>query len=668
MADVPKEQIESDLVAGESQLRGILASAMDAIISVDENQHIVLFNAAAEQMFGCTASETIGQPLDRVIPERFHEAHRNHIQAFGQTQVTHRGMGQLGAIVGLRSNGEEFPIEASISQVKVEGHKLFTVILRDISLRQQTELEQKARGRRRKALAELSKAALEKIDLPDLMEKAVHLLAEALDVQFTKILQLLPDKQELLVRYGIGWKKGAVGEARVSADSQISQAGYTLASPTPVVVEDLRSDTRFSGPALLHKHGIISGISVPIYGLEDPYGVLGIHSSTKRTFSDEEVDFVQNVAIVLSEVIRRNHIEEKLERERDFITAILDTAGALVLVLDTEGRIINFNRACERITGYLAEEVKGLYIWDKFILPEERDTVKSVFDKLKAGGPPARYENHWLTHKGELRYIAWANTSLLDKSYRVEYIIATGIDLTELKRSQEELLKAEQLAQLGTMASGLAHEIGTPMNVILGRAESLARKTLEEPTKKGLETIVTQVDRVTKLINQLLNVARRPPYQPRPLDLKKVLGNVWNLIEERARETNVEVETDWDDEGTFHTRGDPDHLEQVFLNLCVNAIHAMPQGGTLRLGLQVFEEQVHITVGDTGEGISKENLSKIFDAFFSTKPKGEGSGLGLMMSQSIIQEHGGNISVDSVVGHGTTFAVTLPLLKKSSDP
>ncbi len=666
MAELPTENPESNLAAGEAQLRGILASAMDAIISVDEEQRIVLFNAAAEQMFGSLATETIGQPLDRFIPERFHEAHKIHIQTFGQTQVTHRGMGQLGAIVGLRSNGEEFPIEASISQVDVHGKKLFTVILRDISFRQQIEQEQKARARHRKALAELSQGALQKTDLPDLMEKAVHLLAEALEVPFTKILELLPNKQELLVRYGTGWKKGAVGQAIVSADPNTSQAGYTLSSPSPVVVYDLQTDKRFNGPALLHKHGVVSGISVTIFGPDEPYGVLGIHASTKRTFSDEEIDLVQNVANVLAEVIRRNRIEETLQHDRDFITAILDTAGALVMVLDTEGRIVNFNRACERITGYLAEEVKGQYIWDRFNLPAERDSVKSEFEKLFTGAGSSRYENFWVTQTGEHRFIAWANTTLLDKTYRVEYVIATGIDLTELKRSQEDLLKAEQLAQLGTMASGLAHEIGTPMNVILGRAESLARKTLEEPTKKGLETIVTQVDRVTKLINQLLNVARRPPYQPRPLDLKKVLSNVLNLIEERARETHVEAEIDWDEERTFHTRGDPDHLEQVFLNLCVNAIQAMPQGGTLRIGLQDSEDQIHITVGDTGEGISQENLSKIFDAFFSTKPKGEGSGLGLVMSQSIVQEHGGTISVESTLGHGTTFTVTLPWTNKPS--
>lgn len=650
-------------LASEAQLRGILASAMDAIISVDEHQHIVLFNAAAERMFGCTASETIGQPLDRFIPERFHEAHKIHIQTFGQAHVTHRGMGQLGAIVGLRSNGEEFPIEASISQAEVQGKKLFTVILRDISFRQQIEQEQKARARHRKALAEMSQGALQKVDLSDLMEKAVHLLAEALEVPFTKILELLPNQQELLVRNGVGWKKGAVGQAIVSGDPQTSQAGYTLSSPSPVIVHDLRTDTRFNGPPLLHKHGIVSGISVTIFGPDGPYGVLGIHTSTKRTFSDEEVDFVQNVANVLSETIRRNQIEETLQHDRDFITAILDTAGALVLVLNTEGKIVNFNRACERITGYLAEEVKGQYIWDKFILPEERDSVKSEFQRLLAGTSPSRYENYWLTQTGERRFIAWANTTLLDKTYRVEYVISTGIDLTDLKTSQEQLLKAEQLAQLGTLASGMAHEIGTPMNIILGRAESLVRKTSEESTKKGLTTIVAQVDRVSKLINQLLNVARRSPYQPRPLNVKKVLSDVLDLIQERVREANVEVEAILEGEERF-TQGDPDLLTQVFLNLCVNAIQAMPQGGRLRLGLQISGNQIQATVGDTGEGISKENLAKIFDPFFSTKPKGKGNGLGLMMSQSIVQEHGGTIFVESTLGQGTTFTVTLPLMKK----
>ena len=660
MENLPPESLEINPAAGDTLISGIIDSAMDAIISVDENQRIVLFNAAAEQMFGCAASDTLGQPLDRFIPERFREAHRCHLKTFGQTHVTHRRMGKLGSIVGRRENGEEFPIEASISQAEVGGKKLFTVILRDFSFRLQAEKAQKTREQCRKALAELSQVSVDVVDPSKLMEKAVHLLAETLSVPFTKILELLPNKQELLVRYGVGWGIRAVGQARVSADPETSQAGFTLMSSSPVIVEDLQTDTRFSGPPLLTKHGIVSGISVTIYDLDGPYGILGIYTSTKRLFSDEEIDLVHNFANILTDVIRRSRVEDTLEKERDFNRAILDSTGALVLVLDTEGRIVRFNRTCEQVTGYLAQEVTGQYIWDYLILPEERETVKSVFAKLKSRGLPSRHENYWLTRTGERRFIAWSNTTLKDHSYRVEYIISSGIDLTELKSSQEQLQKAEQLAQLGTLASGIAHEIGTPMNVILGRAESLLRKATEDQPKRGLEIIISQVERVTHLINRMLNIARRQPHQPRQIDLKNVMSNVLDLLEEHLAETHIDVETQWAHDEKFSIRGDAEYLEQVFLNLCVNAIHAMPQGGRIRLGLHISEDYVQATVEDSGEGISQENLSKIFEPFFSTKPREKGTGLGLMMVQSIIEEHGGTISVDSIVGEGTTFRIQLP--------
>src|SRR5262245_25887162 len=128
-------QIASSLRLSEARLAGILASAMDAIITVDEEQQIVLFNAAAEKMFRCPASEAMGQSLDRFIPARFREVHRQHIRRFGETNVSQRTMGKLRPLSGLRADDEEFPIEASISQVNAEGQKLYTVIIRDVSER-----------------------------------------------------------------------------------------------------------------------------------------------------------------------------------------------------------------------------------------------------------------------------------------------------------------------------------------------------------------------------------------------------------------------------------------------------------------------------------------------------------------------------------------------------
>src|SRR5215475_11620833 len=137
--DQHQSQIAASLRLSEAKLAGILASAMDAIITVDEGHRVVLFNAAAEKMFRCPAAEALGESLDRFIPERFRAAHREHIHIFGETKVTQRAMGNMRSLFGVRSNGEEFPIEASISQLESGGQKLFTVILRDITERKRVE-------------------------------------------------------------------------------------------------------------------------------------------------------------------------------------------------------------------------------------------------------------------------------------------------------------------------------------------------------------------------------------------------------------------------------------------------------------------------------------------------------------------------------------------------
>ena len=230
----------------------------------------------------------------------------------------------------------------------------------------------------------------------------------------------------------------------------------------------------------------------------------------------------------------------------------------------------------------------------------------------------------------------------------------------ELLRSQERLRQTERLAELGTLASGMAHEIGTPMNVILGRAEYLMRRTEEETTKKGLETIVTQVERITKIMNQLLTFARRRPSERRSIDLVQTLKECLEVLRERFSRQQIQVESHVQPE-IMRMYADPDHLSQVLLNLFINAVHAMPEGGTLRIDMKESQGQVKLVVSDTGCGMSRETLPKIFDPFFTTKEAGRGTGLGLTVVHGIIEEHGGSITVESELGRGTTFTTILPV-------
>lgn len=238
--------------------------------------------------------------------------------------------------------------------------------------------------------------------------------------------------------------------------------------------------------------------------------------------------------------------------------------------------------------------------------------------------------------------------------------VAIILDITRRKQTEEELRQVERLAEMGTLASGMAHEIGTPMNVILGRAEYILGKTQEDGTRKGLQTIVAQVERITKIMNQLLAFARRRRGEPQPVDLRRSIEDSLEVLHERLARHRIQVEKTFDALATT-VLVDPDHMTQVCLNLFINAIHAMSQGGTLRIGLGCTKDSVRMTVTDTGHGIPKEDLKKIFTPFFTTKEVGKGTGLGLTVVHGIIQEHGGSIVVESEPGKGTTFAIMLPV-------
>jgi len=237
-----------------------------------------------------------------------------------------------------------------------------------------------------------------------------------------------------------------------------------------------------------------------------------------------------------------------------------------------------------------------------------------------------------------------------------------------LSETQQQLRFTQRVAELGTLAASMAHEIGTPMNVILGRAEMLMRQTDDETMKKGLGIITAQVERITRLMNQLLAVARRGPPNFRPVDLRDVVTNCLDAVEERLSQHCVQVVSEYDEE-LPHIHGDSDLMMQVLLNLVLNAVQAMPESGTLRVAaVREGEQYIRLTVADTGHGIPPDVLPTIFEPFVTTKARGQGTGLGLTVVLGIVQEHGGSITVESTLGQGTTFTLLLPTVAPSFQP
>jgi two-component system cell cycle sensor histidine kinase/response regulator CckA len=409
-----------------------------------------------------------------------------------------------------------------------------------------------------------------------------------------------------------------------------------------------------------------------ITALEDP-------ESVKRAFEAGATDYITKpihldvLCYRVRNMLRGRQAEEALEKERSFISAVLDTAGALVVVLDREGRIVRFNSAAERVTGYPFEEVTGRYVWDLFLVPEEVERVKSVFESLLDGQRSNEYENDWIAKDGRRRLVVWSNTSLLGDDGSVEYVIATGLDITEHNRLEEQVQQQERLAAIGQLAGGIAHDFNNIlMSIILSTELLLDESSLPPDLVPDLESIFEDAQEAAHLVEQILDFSHRSYFETRPVDVGAFVRGAVDMLRRTMPESIqilVEVEL-----GQCEVNADPTRLRQVLMNLATNARDAMPQGGELRIGLSRVEvrpgeepplagvgvgEWVCMAVSDTGSGIPPEVMSHLFEPFFTTKPRGEGTGLGLAQVHGIVTQHGGHIGVTTEAGVGTTFRIYL---------
>jgi len=229
----------------------------------------------------------------------------------------------------------------------------------------------------------------------------------------------------------------------------------------------------------------------------------------------------------------------------------------------------------------------------------------------------------------------------------------------ELRETQERARAAEELASIATLVAGLAHEIGTPMGVIQGHAKMLESNVSGDNALWRLKTIQEQIGRISRIIQTLLNMARPRKSRRVPVALEGLLESTLGFLSEKIGRRRIQVERSF--QPVVSVSGDPERLQQLLLNLLMNAADAMPEGGKLRLGLSPAGGRcVELRIGDSGPGIRAADLPRIFEPFFTTKESGQGNGLGLMVAQGIVKDHGGSIEVTSREGEGTEFSILFP--------
>jgi PAS domain S-box-containing protein len=354
-------------------------------------------------------------------------------------------------------------------------------------------------------------------------------------------------------------------------------------------------------------------------------------------------------------------MDDSLRETAERLHAILESAADGILAIDANGTIESANPAASRIFGYDHEELLGANV--SMLMPsphrERHDAyVKHFLDTGEARIIGIGREVTGIRKDGSEfpLYLAVSEGRHRDRP------IFTGIvrDLTELRRAEARAQSAEQLASLAVITAGIAHDVGTPMNVILGYADML-RDSLEDPrNKRRAEVISEQVRRVTDLLQTLMNIARPRKMMRTPLQIEQVLEHSLEFFREKLRSRKIEVVRDFHPVPRIH--GDRDRLEQMFLNFLVNAADAMPGGGRLTVSIQpIDDERIEISIADSGHGIEPQALGRIFEPFYTSKDRGKGTGLGLVVCRSIILDHQGSVEVESQPEKGTCFRLRFPI-------
>ncbi len=392
----------------------------------------------------------------------------------------------------------------------------------------------------------------------------------------------------------------------------------------------------------------------------------------------DSAGIVTNIVLLHEDITDRKQAEEALKKSEEKLRAVFETIGDGIDILNINGDILDSNEAFLQMFGYSCkEDVIGKNA-SEFFAPKELkraiDTINNVQDGVKSKTQEFRLKKF----SGEEFDAETTHAIIFDDSEKPIGFVAVTRDITKRKQAEKQLQQTQKMEAVGTLAGGIAHDFNNMLGVIIGNTE-LAMDEVPEwsPARHNLEQIETASLRSKDVVKQLLSFCRRTDPEQKPVNISPIIKDSLKFLRSSIP-TSIEIQrTIPDTSGTILAT--PTQIHQVMMNLCINAAHVMSEnGGTMEVSVSDIEiakdeiqdpaltqgQYVKISVRDTGDGISKENLNRIFDPYFTTKEVGKGSGLGLSVVHGIVQNHNGVVSVDSEVGIGTTFDVFFPVVEE----
>jgi two-component system NtrC family sensor kinase len=617
-----RKRMEREIREATKRFEKIAEMGEDGIIVFDENSQIEFANQMAAEIMGLPKDQILGREFFSLIGKRDEEFLEEMVmrgEGLGQKVCTEMSI--------QTPHGQVKATEVCVAPTRSDDGRIRTyAYIRDITERKKFEKELKESEEK----------------FRNLFERVRHgLFISSKEGKFIDCNQALlemvgyQDKEEFL---------------------KIDIAKDLYVNP-----EDRKTFQR-----LIEQHGFVKDLEVEFKKKNAEKITVLLTAHVKRDEKRGVIGY-EGLNIDISE---RKRMERELKEANEFLMKLIESSVDGIIVTNTKGDILMFNRGAENILEYKADEVVGKMNIRSIYEP---GVAKEVMEKLRSPdyGGVGKLTSFPIFHRrkdGELIEGDLSASIIYDE--KGKEIASVGIfkDLRErlriereLQKTQQALLQSEKLAAMGRLTSQIAHELNNPIYGIMNTLELLKTEISPESKRRRiLELSLSETQRLAEMLRNMLSFSKPEEEKRRPIKMNELIEGILLVMEKQMRESNIKVETFFDDE-IPEVMASTNQMRQVMLNMLKNAKEAMPKGGTLTVKTSKEVNKVLIHIQDTGVGIPEEIRDKIFEAFFTTKQKVKGVGLGLSVCYGIIKDHGGEIKVESEEGKGTTFRIRLPI-------
>ncbi len=678
------EELAQQLKDEQAKLRTVIQSAPVGIIVTDEQARITLTNPAADiiyayaipygEDFDSHAAMNLRHPDGRPYEARHLPLTRAALD--GETQKN------LEMII-IHPDGEKRDLLVDTTPIRNSSGEITGAIgvFRDITERKHIEKAAILYADRLKTLHEIDKVILSAQSAEEIAEIALPRLRALVPCRRASV-ELFDFEAGESITLAVDFN-GATKLKKGHRTSLVKTGTLDkFRSGQVQVIEDLRTLSASSLVDPLQEEGLRSYASVPLRVHDELIGALNLGMTKKGPLTSEQMDVIHDIADQLAIGIRQAQLTEDVRRYADELEIMVEDRTAElraseerfrtlfeqsaigIAIADLDGYIIATNTALQEMLGYTEEELHGKTKAD-ITHPDDVKVNSELHDELLRGERDAyKVEKRYIRKNGGTVWVRLVAFLVHGSSQEPQYAIGMVENITQQKRAQAAMIQSEKLAMTGQLAASLAHEVNNPLQTVIG-CLGLAQESLTTDEKDELEQYIEisleELRRAARIVGRLRDLGQPiDDTDPEPTDVNEVIDSVLKLTRKKLKNRHIKVIRKTEDD-LPRANLMPDRIQQVFLNLVLNAIDAMPKGGRLQVSTRYDSgsDQVHVSFTDDGSGIPTDILPQVFNPFFSTKP--EGMGLGLFVSRNIVEQHGGRIKVNSEVGEGCTFEVQLPI-------